>query len=371
MQSRGERLANTIMALSVLRAAGASGVFFLDRPVRKEEPVGFITACAPHNTCSSIHTLLSCHLVQLLLPTSSSLLQDLIETCYSGMMATGACRAEELLRASCCSRLVADDDELHSPTDASEDSVEVKVLPILALSKKNKRKLAEPRKVPPDGKVASAAKRPRRAAPRVTELVNTPVPSPFRPWSETKPVPANEEPLSLVLRPTVTDSPSPALCGGKPTVPQCESLERRRTSSKFSVESLLGAESVSGEGLAPPRAPSTAGSSRNTGQHPVQRNYKNMTRERRIEANARERTRVHTISAAFDTLRRSIPAYSHSQKLSKLSILRIACSYIVALSRVNDMDYSEGQTAPSIAECVDQVTRTLHAEGKVRKKKDE
>ena len=33
-----------------------------------------------------------------------------------------------------------------------------------------------------------------------------------------------------------------------------------------------------------------------------QRNYKNMTRERRVEANARERQRVHTITAAFDTL---------------------------------------------------------------------
>ncbi|GFQ77266.1 protein atonal 8 [Trichonephila clavata] len=34
------------------------------------------------------------------------------------------------------------------------------------------------------------------------------------------------------------------------------------------------------------------------------RNYKSMSRERRIEANARERTRVHTISAAFEDLRR-------------------------------------------------------------------
>merc|ERR1719273_1065591 len=39
-----------------------------------------------------------------------------------------------------------------------------------------------------------------------------------------------------------------------------------------------------------------------------QRNYKNMTRERRVEANARERQRVHTITAAFDTLQSLIPA---------------------------------------------------------------
>ncbi|XP_049301601.1 transcription factor Atoh8 [Anopheles funestus] len=101
------------------------------------------------------------------------------------------------------------------------------------------------------------------------------------------------------------------------------------------------------------------------------RNYKNMTRERRIEANARERTRVHTISAAYEKLRRAIPAYSNAQKLSKLSILRIACSYILTLSRMAGEDYSEDGSEPSIADCVEMVTRTIQTEGKIRKKKDE
>lgn len=95
-----------------------------------------------------------------------------------------------------------------------------------------------------------------------------------------------------------------------------------------------------------------------------QRNYKNMTRERRIEANARERTRVHTISAAFDTLRRAVPSYSHNQKLSKLSVLRIACAYIAALSTAMDPE-AELSTA------VEAVTQTIHTEGKLRKKKDD
>lgn len=103
----------------------------------------------------------------------------------------------------------------------------------------------------------------------------------------------------------------------------------------------------------------------------TQRNYKNMTRERRIEANARERTRVHTISAAFEKLRHSVPAYSNTQKLSKLSVLRIACSYILSLSRIAGMDYSEDQSEPPIAECVDALTKTIQTEGKLRKKKDE
>jgi hypothetical protein len=108
--------------------------------------------------------------------------------------------------------------------------------------------------------------------------------------------------------------------------------------------------------------------SQNGGQ---QRNYKNMTRERRIEANARERTRVHTISAAFDTLRRAIPAYSHNQKLSKLSVLRIACSYILTLSRVAGADYTADNSEPSLADCVDLVSRTIQTEGKLRRKKDD
>lgn len=89
-----------------------------------------------------------------------------------------------------------------------------------------------------------------------------------------------------------------------------------------------------------------------------------MTRERRVEANARERTRVHTISAAFDTLRRAIPAYSHNQKLSKLSVLRIACAYIAALSSIVEPD-------EDLAAAVETVTHTIHTEGKLRKKKDE
>ncbi|XP_044594016.1 uncharacterized protein LOC123271695 isoform X1 [Cotesia glomerata] len=129
------------------------------------------------------------------------------------------------------------------------------------------------------------------------------------------------------------------------------------------------------------RMSSTSGahSEQSTTNH-SQRNYKNMTRERRIEANARERTRVHTISAAFNTLRRTIPAYSHNQKLSKLSVLRIACSYIMTLSKIvregedslgEGVNGLEGVNGAELGECVDLVSRTIQTEGKLRKKKDE
>ena len=99
------------------------------------------------------------------------------------------------------------------------------------------------------------------------------------------------------------------------------------------------------------------------------KNYKNMTRERRIEANARERSRVHTISAAFETLRRSVPAFSHNQRLSKLAILRIACSYISSLATLAGSDYSApGQSPLTFEESVDQCTRTIQNEGRAKRR---
>ena len=59
-----------------------------------------------------------------------------------------------------------------------------------------------------------------------------------------------------------------------------------------------------------------------------------LTDKRRV-ANARERTRVHTLGAAFDSLRRAIPCYSANQRLSKLTILKVAIAYIAALDSLN------------------------------------
>lgn len=164
--------------------------------------------------------------------------------------------------------------------------------------------------------------------------------SPFRPWSF--PEEPQREPLSLVKK-------------------ESSNLRQRRKP----LEPPPPPPVVSSPG--PPRVPPHPGVVEpyvEKTKPREQRNYKNMTRERRIEANARERTRVHTISAAFDTLRRSVPAYSHNQKLSKLSVLRIACAYIAALSAAVDPE-------ADLTTAVDQVTHTIHTEGKLRKKKDE
>ncbi|KAG9479492.1 transcription factor ATOH8 [Eleutherodactylus coqui] len=91
---------------------------------------------------------------------------------------------------------------------------------------------------------------------------------------------------------------------------------------------------------------------------------------RRLLANARERTRVHTISAAFEALRKQVPCYSYGQKLSKLAILRIACNYILSLAKLADLDYSADHSNLSFSECVDQCTRTLQSEGRSKKRKE-
>lgn len=94
------------------------------------------------------------------------------------------------------------------------------------------------------------------------------------------------------------------------------------------------------------------------------KNYKNMSRERRLIANARERTRVHTISTAFDALRQAIPTYSYNQKLSKLAILRIASTYIKSLSALTG-DTEQG----SFGQCVNECTKTLQMECRARSRR--
>ncbi|XP_068182439.1 transcription factor atoh8 [Antennarius striatus] len=91
---------------------------------------------------------------------------------------------------------------------------------------------------------------------------------------------------------------------------------------------------------------------------------------RRLLANARERTRVHTISAAFEALRKQVPCYSYGQKLSKLAILRIACNYILSLAQLAELDYSSDTSSLSFSQCVEQCTRTLQAEGRSKKRKE-
>ena len=57
-------------------------------------------------------------------------------------------------------------------------------------------------------------------------------------------------------------------------------------------------------------------------------------RNKRIQANSRERKRMHTVNSAFDQLRELVPTYPSNRKLSKIDTLRLACTYIQDLVSV-------------------------------------
>ncbi|XP_051518146.1 neurogenic differentiation factor 4-like [Myxocyprinus asiaticus] len=63
-------------------------------------------------------------------------------------------------------------------------------------------------------------------------------------------------------------------------------------------------------------------------------------RARRVKANARERSRMHGLNDALENLRRVMPCYSKTQKLSKIETLRLARNYIWALSEVLENNQS-------------------------------
>ncbi|XP_029021793.1 transcription factor atoh8 [Betta splendens] len=127
-------------------------------------------------------------------------------------------------------------------------------------------------------------------------------------------------------------------------------------------------EHVEAEGQSPKESPKkqVGLSTERPGRLPE---VKAIQQTRRLLANARERTRVHTISAAFEALRKQVPCYSYGQKLSKLAILRIACNYILSLAQLAELDYSPDHSSLSFSQCVEQCTRTLQAEGRSKKRK--
>lgn len=235
-----------------------------------------------------------------------------------------------------------DDDSCSGPAHSDDSGVRL-------VEPRNKRERTPPRLQPPKKRIRLNSRE-----DLTSPEIDAPT-SPFRPWSFREE--PQEEPLCLVQK-----------------IESTSLLRQRRKPVEQTSQVPLPPPTP--ESLAPPRVPPHPGvvdynvescsrsSTSASGRPREQRNYKNMTRERRIEANARERTRVHTISAAFDTLRKSVPAYSHNQKLSKLSVLRIACAYIAALSAAIDPD-------ADLTEAVETVTQTIHTEGKLRKKKDE
>lgn len=87
---------------------------------------------------------------------------------------------------------------------------------------------------------------------------------------------------------------------------------------------------------------------------------------RRMEANARERSRVHTISSAFENLRQVVPSYYNSYKLSKLGILRIACCYIESLNYLINEEAKTDDISIQFDEYVRKLAKTIAQESKMK-----
>ena len=297
-----------------------------------------------------------------------------------------------------------------SPTDTSEDSIEISIKPSHKKFTKNKRKSVEPRRVKiqnwerEDWKLEEkkrsltqdynenefSLKRkspsPSHLAPKKRfkfdamlemeqekikeeqiEFETKPSLTPFRPWADTEKttpvsppslphpnlpfllnylrvgnlVPEQDEPLALVVE--------------KKSDPESISVSPSDLRVK---EEILNTSDSDLSCYSP---------SRSSGKK--QTNYKSMTKDRRVEANARERQRVHTITAAFDTLQAAIPSEDENIKLSNISVIKIATAYIMALSRMAGYDYTEDRSAPSLESVLEHCRETIHTETKIKNRK--
>ena len=131
---------------------------------------------------------------------------------------------------------------------------------------------------------------------------------------------------------------------GSPSKRQQPGLPSPASRPAFNVEAIIRAGGMaalrqphasSNPTSTSPRTRNDSGSTSSSGgddPRSKQRNYKNMTRERRVEANARERQRQGEINTGFDKLREKIPHPGPSngkcEKLRKIDILHVAIEYI-------------------------------------------
>ena len=197
--------------------------------------------------------------------------------------------------------------------------------------------------------------------------------------------PPQEEPLSLVMvkkeRPEARTSPvkqTPRPTFNVEALIQAQKALARPANQRPAMHILDPSEARKLTPVTPPhqpgaRARNESGSTESSAEpgdseKQKQRNYKNMTRERRVEANARERQRVHTITAAFDNLQAAIPTEEKDCKLSKLSVIKIATAYIMALSRMAGHDYTEDQSAPPVDEVISHCSEVIEKECRIKKR---
>lgn len=75
-----------------------------------------------------------------------------------------------------------------------------------------------------------------------------------------------------------------------------------------------------------------------------------LSKYRRKTANARERSRMREINEAFESLRRAVPVPRESEKLTKISTLRLAMKYITALSQLLSEPESDAESCSILSD---------------------
>ena len=68
-------------------------------------------------------------------------------------------------------------------------------------------------------------------------------------------------------------------------------------------------------------------------------------RQKRLDANDRERERMGKLNCAFDSLRHLLPKHGNDRELSKFETIQIAKNYIKALNRMLEEDEATSQNS--------------------------
>lgn len=120
-----------------------------------------------------------------------------------------------------------------------------------------------------------------------------------------------------------------------PALVKEETVERRVCRSKNHRASPYDrANGSSSSGKSSPTTTNNGSSDESSGEVVSDHLHPEETKHKRVSANKRERSRMHTVNEAFDSLRELVPTYPSNRKLSKIETLRLACSYIEDLAKL-------------------------------------
>ena len=126
---------------------------------------------------------------------------------------------------------------------------------------------------------------------------------------------------------------------------QMEGTRKRKQRAKLSDIDVLDSDEYDSS---PKQRGSDAENSKNTKRKRRRPRLTGLSKQRQA-ANARERSRTHSVNSAFSALRVLIPTEPSDRKLSKIETLRLASSYIAHLGSM----LVSGTQCPNVAKAVE------------------